>query len=134
MFPYLSNGKAIYNAYGNRAGITVEVTSEWVTSTNAQLLPFKWAIRNAEKLSWDDLVLFVKRWGNSPFRGKDKEIKLDAPQRVLVMFNVWRNNTSEVYLSSGIRFWSKVKVDQRATQNYEMIISDYKIGNSNFGN
>jgi hypothetical protein len=28
MFPYLSNGKAIYNAYGNRAGITVEVTSE----------------------------------------------------------------------------------------------------------
>lgn len=134
VFPYTLNGTPIYNAYGNKAGITLEVNAEGVTSVNAQLLPFKGAARNAEKLAGDDLVKFVQRGGNSSFRGQEKEVKLSKPQRVLVLFNLWRNNTNELYMSSGIRFASDIKTDQRSTQNYEMIVSDYKIGNSNLGN
>lgn len=133
LFPYIINNKPVYNSYGNKAWITVEVTAEGVTSVNAQLLPFKWAIRSSEKLANEDIVSFVKRGGNNPFRGNQAEIELQAPERVNVLFNIWRNNTNELYLSSGIRFGSKVRIDQRNPQNYEMIISDYKIGNSNYG-
>lgn len=133
LFPYTINNKPVYNAYGNKAGITLEVTAEWVTSVNAQLLPFKGAVRSSEKLSNDDMVSFVKRGGNNPFRGNQAEIELQSPERVNVLFNVWRNNTNEVYLSSGIRFGSKVKLDQFNPQNYEMIISDYKIWNGSYG-
>ncbi len=133
LFPYVINGKPVYNAYGNKAGITVEVTAEWVTSVNAQLLPFKWAVRSSEKLTNEDIVSFVKRGGNNPYRGNQAEIELQKPERISVLFNVWRNNINEVYLSSGIRFGSKVKLDQFNPNNYEMIISDYKIGNGAYG-
>jgi hypothetical protein len=91
------------------------------------LLPFKGAVRSSEKLTNDDIVSFVKRGGNNPFRGNQAEIELQKPERVNVLFNVWRNNINEIYLSSGIRFGSKVRLDQRNPNNYEMIISDYKI-------
>lgn len=133
LFPYVIDGKPVYNAYGNKAGITVEVTAEWVTSVNAQLLPFKGAVRSSEKLTNDDIVSFVKRGGNNPFRGNQAEIELQKPERVNVLFNVWRNNINEIYLSSGIRFGSKVRLDQRNPNNYEMIISDYKIWNGAYG-
>ena len=133
LFPYSINGTPIYNAYGNRAGVTVEVTADGVTNVNAQLLPFKGAARNAEKLSGDDMVKFVQKGGNNSYRGSEKEVVFKKPQRVLVLFNLWRNNTNELYMSSGIRFASDIKQDQWSAQNYEMIISDYKIGNNNFG-
>lgn len=133
LFPYIVNGKPVYNAYGNKAGITLEVTAEGVNNVNAQLLPFKGATRTSEKLTNEDVVSFIKRGGNNPFRGNQQEIELQAPERVNVLFSVWRNNVNEMYLSSGIRLGSKVKIDQRNPQNYEMIISDYKIGNNNYG-
>lgn len=133
LFPYVIDGKPVYNAYGNKVWITVEVTAEWVTSVNAQLLPFKWAVRSSEKLTNEDVISFVKRGGNNPFRGNQAEIELQKPERVNVLFNVWRNNINEIYLSSGIRFGSKVRLDQRNPNNYEMIISDYKIGNGAYG-
>lgn len=133
MFPYLINGKSVYNSYGNKAGITLEVNADGVSNVNAQLLPFKWAVRTSEKLTNEDIVSYIKRGGNNPFRWNQKEIELQSPERVNVLFSVWRNNVNEMYLSSGIRLGSKVKIDQRNPQNYEMIISDYKIGNSNYG-
>jgi len=72
LFPYSLNGTAIYNAYGNRAGVTVEVTADGVTSVNAQLLPFKGAARNAEKISGDNKVKYVQKEGNNPYRGTEK--------------------------------------------------------------
>ena len=133
LFPYIINDKPVYNTYGNKAGISLEVTADGVTSVNAQLLPFKGAVRSSEKLTNEDIVSFIKRGGNNQYRGNQAEIELQAPERVNVLFNVWRNNVNEMYLSSGIRLGSKVKVDQRNSQTYEMIISDYKIGNSNYG-
>jgi len=131
IFPYSIAGKSIYNQRGGKAGITVEVTSEWVVSFSAQLLPFTAARRDADKLSWDDLVSFVKKWGNNPYRGQAAEVKLNAPEKTLILFNLRRNGRTELYLASGLRFWSDIKTDQYAQQNYEMIVSDYKVGNQN---
>jgi len=51
----------VYNNYGNRAGISVEVTSEGVVSMNAQLLPFKGAVRNSDKMSASDMISYIKK-------------------------------------------------------------------------
>ncbi len=133
VFPYNIGGKTIYNQRGGKAGITVEVTSEWVVSFSAQLLPFTAARRDADKLSGDELVSFIKRGANNPFRGQATEVKLAAPEKTLVLFNLRRNGKTELYLASGMRLWSDVKLDQRSQQNYEMIISDYRVGNPNIG-
>lgn len=130
LFPFLLNGKSIYNQYGGKAGITLEVYKDGVTNINVQLLPFKGIVKNSTKMSADETVNFIKNWANSQFRGQATDIKLNKPEKVFMLFSLWRNNTSELYLSSGIRFGSNIKVDQWAQQPYEMIISDYKIGNN----
>ena len=130
LYPYTLNGNKIYNQYGNPAGITLEVNKDGVTSINVQLLLFKGSIKKSEKMTEENTLNLIKNWGNSPFRGQQSEIKLNKPERAYVLFTMWRNNTSELYISSGIRFGSSIKADQRAQQPYEMIISDYKIGNN----
>jgi len=133
LFPYVLNGKAIYNNYGNRAGITLEVSSEGVTSINAQLLPFKWATRNADKMTADDFSSYIKKGGNNQYRGTETKVNLGTPEQILVLFTLRRNNVTETYLSSGIKFTTSLKPDQRTQQPYEMTLSDYKIGNNNYG-
>lgn len=132
LFPYVINKKPVYNSHWGRAGIRVEVTADGITSINTQLLPFVWAVRKSETLSADEIIDFIKQGGNNSFRGNQKEIKLQSPERVNVLFNIWRNGINELYLSSGIKMGSNVRIDQRNTQPYEMIISDYKLGNSNY--
>lgn len=133
MFPYIINGKQVYNNYGNRAGITLEVTAEWVTSINAQLLPFKGAIRKADKMSADDMTAYIKKGGNNQYRGSQSKVELGKPQQVLVLFSLRRNNINEMYLSSWIKFSTTLKPDQYTQQPYEMTLSDYKVGNNNYG-
>jgi len=131
MYPYMINGQEIWEQYGNRAGIQLEVSSDGVMSINARLLPFKAAKRNSEKLSGDDAVRIIKNGWNSPFYGQTPTtIKFNAPEKVLVLFNLRRDNKTYLYLSSGIGLKSDVKVDQQAQQSYTMILSDYKIGNT----
>ena len=130
MYPYVINGQEVYEQYGNRAGISLDISAEWVNSVNARLLPFKGIKRNSEKLTGDDAIRILKNGGNSPFWGQTKELTLAAPQRVLVLFNLWRDNKNYLYLSSGIGLKSNVKTDQYAQQNYTMVLSDYKIGNT----
>ena len=131
MYPYMINGQEIWEQYGNRAGIQLEISSDGVMSINARLLPFKAAKRNSEKLSGDDAVRIIKNGGNSPFYGQTPTtIKFNAPEKVLVLFNLRRDNKTYLYLSSGIGLKSDIKVDQRAQQSYTMILSDYKIGNT----
>ncbi len=130
MYPYLINGQEIWEQYGSRAGIQVEVYADGVMSVNARLLPFKAAKRNSDKVTGDDAVRILKNWGNSPFYGAPQTVKFKAPQKVYVMFNLWRDNKSYLYLASGIGLKSDIKVDQRAQQPYTMVLADYKIGNS----
>lgn len=130
LFPFVLNGKSIYNQYWGKAGITLEVYKDGVTNINVQLLPFKGIVKKSTEMSADETINFAKNWANSQFRGQATDIKLNKPEKVFMLFTLWRNNTSELYLSSGIRFGSNIKVDQRAQQPYEMIISDYKIGNN----
>lgn len=131
LFPYMINGILVYNQYGNQAGITVEINSDGVMSFNAQLLLFRGARRTSEKVEAESVIKYIKNGGNSPFYGQAKEIVFAKPQRVFVLFDLWRNNQNERYISSGIRFASDVRLDQWQQQNYNMILSDYKIGNMN---
>ena len=133
LFPYSINDQRVYNNYGGRAGISLTVTSEWVTSINAQLLPFKWAVRTADKMSADDFSGYIAQGGNNPYRGTESTVSLGKPQQVLILFSLRRNNVTEMYLSSWIKFTTNIKQDQRTQQNYEMTLSDYKIGNNNYG-
>lgn len=131
MYPYLINGQEVREQYGSRIGIQLEVTSDGVMSLNARLLLFKWAKRNSEKLLGDDAVRILKNGGNSPFYSQTSTpIKFAAPQKVLVLFNLRRDNKTYLYLSSGIWLKSSVKIDQYAQQPYTMVLSDYKIGNN----
>jgi len=130
MYPYIINGQEIWEQYGNRAGIQLEVSSDGVMSVNARLLPFKAARRNSDKVSGDDAVRILENWGNTPFYGQTKEITFKKPEKVLVMFNIWKDNKTYMYLSSWIGLKSDVKADQRAQQPYTMILSDYKIWNT----
>jgi hypothetical protein len=61
MFPFSLNGKTIYNQYGNPAGITLEINADGVNSVNAQLLPFKGALRTSDKMGSGDIISFIKR-------------------------------------------------------------------------
>lgn len=131
MYPYLINGQEVREQYGTRAGIQLEVTADGVMSANARLLLFKWAKRTSEKLSGDDAVRILHNGGNSPFYSPaSTTVKFAAPQKIFVLFNLWRNNKNYLYLSSGIGLKSDVKVDQYAQQSYTMVLSDYKIGNT----
>jgi hypothetical protein len=131
MYPYVINGQEVWDQYGNKVGMTLDVSADGVMSINARLLPFKAAKRNSEKLSGDDAVRILQNWGNSPFYSQTSTpIKFKAPEKVLVLFNLRRDNKTYLYISSGIGLKSDVKVDQRAQQPYTMILSDYKIGNT----
>ncbi len=131
LYPYLINGQEVRDQYGNRAGIQLEVSADGVMSVNARLLLFKWANRNSEKISGDDAVRILKNGGNSPFYTQTTtKIKFAAPQKVLVLFSLRRDNKNYQYLSSWIGLKSSIKLDQRAQQPYSMILSDYKIWNN----
>lgn len=130
MYPYMINGQEVRDQFGNRIGIQLEVSADGVMSANARLLLFKWAKRTSEKISGDDAVRILNNGGNSPAYNQSATIKLDAPQKVYVLFSLWRNNMNYNYLSSGIGLKSNVKIDQYAQQPYAMILSDYKIGNT----
>jgi len=131
LYPYVISEQEVWEQYGSRVGMTLDVSADGVMSINARLLPFKAAKRNSEKLSGDDAVRILKNWWNSPFYAQTATpITLAAPQKVLVLFNMRRDNKTYLYLSSGIGLKSDVKVDQRAQQPYTMILSDYKIGNN----
>ena len=130
MYPYTINGQEVRDQYGNRIGIQLEVTADGVMSANARLLLFKWAKRTSERISGDDAVRILNNGGNSPAYNQSATIKFAAPQKVFVLFSLWRNNTNYNYLSSGIGLKSTIKLDQYAQQPYTMILSDYKIGNT----
>jgi hypothetical protein len=76
-------------------------------------------------------VRILNNGGNAPaYTTSSTTIKFAAPQKVFVLFSLWRNNMNYNYLSSGIGLKSSVKIDQYAQQPYSMVLSDYKIGNT----
>ena len=130
VYPYSINGQEVWDQYGNRVGIQLEITADGVMSINARLLPFKWIKKNSEKLLGDDAIRIVKNGWNSPFYGQNGTINFKAPQKVLVLFSMRKDNKNYLYISSGIGLKSDLKQDKWAQQPYTMILSDYKIGNT----
>lgn len=131
MYPYVINGQEVRDQYGMRVGMTLEVSADGVNSINARLLLFKAAKRNSEKLTGADAVRILTNWGNSPFYAQTPTtVKFADPQKILVLFNLRRDNKTYLYISSGIGLKSDVKQDQYTQQPYTMVLSDYKIGNT----
>ena len=136
IYPYVIGDSAIYNNNGwGKMGIMITIDGNGVNSVNVPLLAFKGISKTAEKNTFEWLKKFISVWGNNAYYGSnwtETTIKLDTPERVLVYFNYYTPNASAPrnFISDGIRLWSSVRQDMYAQQNYEMIISDFIIGNN----
>lgn len=137
IYPYVIGGTAIYNNYGGgKMGISITVDGNGVSYANVPLLAFKGISKTAEKNTFEGLKKFISQWGNNAYygsNGAEATVKLDTPERVLVYFNYYTPNagTPRNFISDGIRLGSNVRQDMYSQQNYEMIVSDYIIGNNN---
>jgi len=137
VYPYVVGGTAIYNNYGGgKMGISITVDGNGISYANVPLLAFKWISKTAEKNTFEGLKKFVAQWGNNPYygsNGAEATVKLDTPERVLVYFNYYNPNggTQRNFISDGIRLGSNMRQDMYSQLNYEMIISDFIIGNNN---
>lgn len=131
VFPYEINGKRVYSNYGGRAGISVEVTSRWITSYYGQLIALG-DVKNAKPMLSTQFVSYIKRGWNNPYRGNESTVNLGAGERVYTIINDWRNGKNTNYLATATLFSSDIPLaDYQPWQNYEMMISDYLIGNPN---
>lgn len=137
VYPYVVGWTPVYNNYGwGKMGITITVDGNGISYANVPLLAFKWISKTAEKNTFEWLKKFVSQGGNNPYygsNGAEATVKLDTPERVLVYFNYYNPNggTPRNFISDGIRLWSSLKQDMYSQQNYEMIVSDFVIGNNN---
>lgn len=136
IYPYLVGATAVYSNYGGgKMGVSVTVDGNGISSVNVPLLAFKGIAKTAEEVTFDGLKNFIAQGGNNPYYGNNGNattVKLQAPEHVLVYFDYYNNNSyPRKFLSDGIRLGSKIKQDQRSQTNYEMIISDFIIGNNN---
>jgi len=137
VYPYVVGGTAIYNNYGGgKMGISITVDGNGISYANVPLLAFKWISKTAEKNTFEGLKKFVAQWGNNPYygsNGAEATVKLNTPERVLVYFNYYNPNggTQRNFISDGIRLGSNMRQDMYSQLNYEMIISDFIIGNNN---
>ncbi len=137
IYPYIVGGTAIYNNYGwGKMGITITVDGNGISYANVPLLAFKWISKTAEKNTFEGLKKFISQGGNNPYygnNGAEATVTLDTPERVLVYFNYYSPNggIARNFISDGVRLGSNLRQDQWSQQNYEMIISDFIIGNNN---
>ena len=137
VYPYVVGGTPIYTNYGwGKMWISITIDGNGVSYANVPLLAFKWISKTAEKNTFEWLKKFISQWGNNPYygsNGAEATIKFDSPERVLVYFNYYNPNggVQRNFISDGIRLWSNMRQDQWSQQNYEMIISDFVIGNNN---
>ncbi len=137
VYPYVVGGTPVYSNYGGgKMGITITIDGNGVSYVNVPLLAFKGISKTAEKNTFEWLKKFIAQWGNNGYygsNGAEATVTLDTPERVLVYFNYYNPNggTQRNFISDGIRLGSKVRQDQWSQQNYEMIISDFVIGNNN---
>lgn len=137
LYPYLVWDAAIYNNYGGgKMWVVVTVDGDGVSYVSIPLLAFKWVAKTAEKNTFEWVKKFIDQGGNSPYYGSNGNtttVALDKPERVLVYFNYYElmSNVSRGFISDWVRLGSSVKQYDWSLQNYEMIVSDFIIGNNN---
>lgn len=135
LLPYEIGGTPVYSNYGGgKLGVTITVDGNGISNVSVPLLAFKGIAKTAEKNTLAGLKNFIAQWGNNPYRGvANTTVKLNKPERVLVYFNYYppTGGTQRNFLSDGIRLGSNMRVDQYQQTNYEMVVSDFVIGNNN---
>jgi len=132
LVPYTISWKEIYNQYWTKNWITFEVTADWVNSFYTNMLAIKGVKKTSTVINKEQLKKIIKNWWNSPYYGmnqKDETINLSKIDKAYVLFNLWKNNTNELYLSTATKIESDVKMPYQ-DENYTQIISDYVIWNT----
>lgn len=138
LFPIIVNDTSVYYQYGDMAGISVEVNSNWVASANLSNLSMTLSNANSVVNWTDDIVNMIQRWWNNPYYGdwmdygKQVNVSLASPEKVRLLVQRWSNYSAATatYLVSGIKMESDKK-NYANWPDYEMVISDYKIWNTN---
>lgn len=137
LFPLIIDGKSVYYQYGDMAGISVEVNSNWVASANLSILSIILSRANSVVNGTDDIISMIQRWWNNMYYGdgmtnKETTVNLNNPEKVWLIVQRWNNYSSvpATYLVSGIKMRSD-KSSYTDWPTYEMVISDYKIWNNN---
>lgn len=134
LFPYVINGKSVYANYGNKVGITIEVTDMWVQSFNGQYINYPVSnVTTKEQLSKTDIVKYIKKGGNNRYYGKKFSVQLGQPQDVYAVVSDWTSGKNTTYLSSAILLPTTLANDEYYApwSKYEMIVTDYKFANPN---
>lgn len=141
VFPIKVGGRTVYQAYGEPLGLYVEVNSKGVNSVSAQILPFSFLKADSSKLSADDMIAFLKKGGNQPYYTYNMWVDFKAEVKAMSYEKVWiftqkyppYGGSPALYLTSGIRIKTDKQIDNGPGQDkkdYNMVVSDYKIGNN----
>lgn len=131
--PILVNKIWLYNNYWNQIGISLTIDKNWVSNSYIPLLKFKLIKKTWERMILQDYKDFISKGSMAPYynyRNQGTELSLNKMSNVFVLINLWQNNKSENYLSTGLRLESDVKSYEGAYWNYWINISDYKIWNN----
>ena len=133
VYPYIVNGKALYSNYGGwKMWVSITVDSNGISSVHVPLLAFTSVPKTAEQVSDQAALTLIDNGGNNPYYGAEQTVTLEKPERVLVYFNYYVPNAPQrTLISDGIRLGSQMKQDQWNPLPYEMILSDFVIGNTN---
>ncbi len=134
LFPYVINGKSVYANYGGRVGVSIEVTDMWVQSFYGQYINFPGKNNTTmSPLTKTEIAKYIKKGWNNRYYGKKFTVKLGQPQDVYSIINDWTGGKNTMYISSAILLPSTLANDEFYTpwSMYEMLVSDYKIGNPN---
>jgi len=121
-------GISIYNQRGQPVWVSVDVNADGVTNFNSQLLPRKWSKAKSTKMTEENMISFINKWGNNPFYGSIQQVIFSKPERVYVLFTVPKNNTFETFIGDGIKLTSDIKLG--GIQQYSMIVSVFEIWNN----
>lgn len=112
--------------------VSITVDSNGISAVHVPLLAFTSIPKTAEQLSDNAALKLIDNGGNNPYYGSEQTVTLEKPERILVYFNYYVPNAPQrTLISDGIRLGSQIKQDMYSQQNYEMIVSDFIIGNNN---
>lgn len=138
-FPFIINDRPVYYQYGEQAWVSIDVNSNGVSNANINILSIILSRASSVINPSDDIINMIERWGNNMFypaspSNNEFKVNLSSPIKIWVLVQRY-NGVSPIpssYLVSGIKMTSDQKT-YKGGPDYEMTISDYKLGNNNNG-
>lgn len=123
IYPYLINGKKLYNVNGWIIGVSLDISKQWINSFNAPLLKFKFIKKTWEKNTIENFTTLIT---NPNYYFNKESVKVEKIEKAYVSFNLFRNNQSEMYISTWLNIITDYN-DLYSSNKASYAISDYKI-------